>query len=266
MKQKFFPILMIAATLVGCAGNKSKTTAEIDGIAFDSVLVDTVCHLTSDTNSPAFNIKLSLQYAKGDSAQAFNDSLLACGILMPDYMPDGETKDIPSVVNQFVEKAFRQYKEFSLPIYRDDPEHSQSLNNSYEVKTETRNVEGDVINYIATVYYYGGGAHGMGQTIVKNINAKTGKIVQLSDVFVPGYEKTLVAKLSDKLKEFFKVENDEGLKENIFVDSLYVPDNFILGKDNITFIYNSDEIAAHAVGEIRLEFAKSDLEGILQKK
>ena len=38
------------------------------------------------------------------------------------------------------------------------------------------------------------------------------------------------------------------------------------GKDNITFIYNSDEIAAHAVGEIRLEFAKSDLEGILQKK
>lgn len=104
MKQKFFPILMIAATLVGCAGNKSKTTAEIDGIAFDSVLVDTVCHLTSDTNSPAFNIKLSLQYAKGDSAQAFNDSLLACGILMPDYMPDGETKDIPSVVNQFVEK------------------------------------------------------------------------------------------------------------------------------------------------------------------
>lgn len=134
------------------------------------------------------------------------------------------------------------------------------------MKTETRNVEGDVINYIATVYYYGGGAHGMGQTIVKNINAKTGKIVQLSDVFVPGYEKTLVAKLSDKLKEFFKVENDEGLKENIFVDSLYVPDNFILGKDNITFIYNSDEIAAHAVGEIRFEFAKSDLEGILQKK
>lgn len=266
MKQKFFPVLMVVAMLVGCAGNKSKTTAEIDGITFDSVLVDTVCHLTSDTSSPAFNIKFSLQYAKGNNAQAFNDSLLSSGILMADYMPDGEKQDIPTVVNQFVEKAFNQYKEFSLPIYRDDPEHSQSLNNSYEVKTETRNGEGDVINYIATIYYYGGGAHGIDQTIVKNINAKTGKIFQLSDIFVPGYEKTLAAKLKDKLKDFFNVEDDEGLKEKIFADSLYVPDNFILGKDNITFIYNSDEIAAHAVGEICLDFAKSDLEEILQKE
>lgn len=264
-KMRLFPLLMIAATLTGCAGASSKATAEIGGITFDSVVVDTTCHLTNDTSSPAFNIKLSIQYAKGDSAQAFNDSLLASGLLMADYIPDGEKKDIPNVVGRFVEKAFKDYKEFNLPIYRDDPEHSQSLNNSYELRTETRDAGDGVVNYIGSVYYYGGGAHGMSSTVVKNVDVKKGKILRLTDIFVPGYEKSLVDKLTEKLKEFFKVENDEELKEHVFIDSIYVPDNFILGKDDITFIYNSDEIAAHAVGEIRLECAKSELKDILRK-
>ena len=40
---------------------------------------------------------------------------------------------------------------------------------------------------------------------------------------------------------------------------------FILEKDDIVFIYVEDEIAPHAVGEIRVSLPYSDLDHILKK-
>ncbi len=267
MKRTIIPIMVIAAILLGCSGKKTGSTAKVKSMSFDSVVVDTVLHLTNDTTSPCMEIHLSLQYAKGENAKTVNDSLLASGIMMPDFLPTAKnTMTIPQVVDSFVKKALKDYKDFNLPLYRQDPEYSTSLNNSFYAKTETRSANDSIVNYIAHLYYYGGGAHGIGQTVVKNINVKNGKIVGLNDIFVPGYEKTIVSKLTEKLVKYFKAKDEEDLKNYIFLESaLYVPDNFILGKDKITFIYCEDEIAAHAAGQIDIDFDKADLTDILKK-
>lgn len=267
MKRVIIPIVLAAAIMLGCSGKKAGKAAEVEGISFDSVVVDTIAHLTNDTLSPAMSIKLSLQYAKGENARTVNDSLLASGILMPDFLDKtaGEMT-IPQAVDSFVRKALRDYKAFNLPLYRQDPEYATSLNNELVVSTETRKACDSVVNYIAYIYYYGGGAHGIGQTVVKNFNPKTGKVIGLGDIFVPGYEKTMVRILTEKLVEHFEAKDEEDLKNVIFMESpLYVPDNFILGKDKITFIYCQDEIAPHSAGEIDLEVEKSDLADILKK-
>ena len=46
---------------------------------------------------------------------------------------------------------------------------------------------------------------------------------------------------------------------------VYAPDNFIIGDDDITFIYSPDEIASHAEGEIRVEISNDDLKPLMRK-
>ena len=45
--------------------------------------------------------------------------------------------------------------------------------------------------------------------------------------------------------------------------NIYVPENFILGSDAITFIYNPDEIAPYSLGSIELTIAYTAIEKIL---
>ena len=46
----------------------------------------------------------------------------------------------------------------------------------------------------------------------------------------------------------------------------YVPDNFVLGKDSVTFIYQPYDVAAYALGTIRASVAYSDIETAIVKK
>ncbi len=263
--RKIFILLFVAAVVfMSCSGKQNtSTTAEVGGLSFDSVVVDTAVYLTNDTSSPSYSIKLSIQYAKGENAKSINDYLVQRGIL-PHV--EGDSMGIEQQINHFVEGSLDEYKDFCLPLFRQDPEHSESLNNSFEARTETHNSYDNIVNYIAHIYNYGGGAHGVTMTIAFNLDAKTGKAIELSDLFVPGYENALTGILKDKLMKRLDVKNDEELKEKIFLDSpLYIPDNFILDKDKLTFIYCQNEIAPYSEGEIALEIDKSDISDLLKK-
>jgi len=101
---------------------------------------------------------------------------------------------------------------------------------------------------------------------VRNIDVTSGKVLQLQDVFVPGYEPTLKELLLKKVGERFNADGlDELNKKDIFSDGhVYVPDNFAIDDDSFTFIYCEDEIAPHAVGEISVTLSRSELSRILK--
>ena len=102
--------------------------------------------------------------------------------------------------------------------------------------------------------------------MVKNIDAKTGRIITLKDIFVPGYEETLQEILLEKIKKKFNAKSLEALQQQyIFADGdIYVPDNFILNEDDIIFIYGEDEIAPHSIGQIRIEIDRDELNKIMK--
>lgn len=264
MKKISIISVFLAVILFGCNGKKTSATAKGDDLSFDSVVVDTILHLTDDPSSPSFTISFSLIYAKGKNAQTVNDSLLRWGLLVG--REEGDTSILEEATYEFVKEALDEYKEFNLPLFIQDPEHYESLNHIFEVKTEAHNAYGNVINIIGHIYYYAGGAHSITATVAYNIDAKTGKKIDIGDICVPGYQPTLINKLTKKLMKRFNAKTEKDLMDKTFLkSSLYVPVNFIIGKDKITFIYGEYEIAPYSEGEIILEIDKSELTDILKK-
>ena len=191
-------LIVWAVALVAFAActNKSATSAKIEGLDFDSIVVDTTAALTDLKLSPLCRISLNLQYAKGNNADKINNALLHAGILMPDYLGLTNQKfSMKQAVYSFVKRMLNDY----AALYRQDRENGSSYNYEYKVKTYTRNGAENIVVYTAKIYTYGGGAHGINQTLVRNIDVTTGKVLQLQDVFVPGYEPTLKELLLRKI-------------------------------------------------------------------
>ena len=65
----------------------------------------------------------------------------------------------------------------------------------------------------------------------------------------------------------FEAKDLEGLREKGIFNGIepYVPTNFILGDDEVEFIYCDTEIAPHAVGEIRIAVPRRQLDDLLKK-
>ncbi len=82
-----------------------------------------------------------------------------------------------------------------------------------------------------------------------------------------GAEKRLAEILQDKLEAAVGAADLNELKDKGYlnVTDMYAPQNFILGKSEITFIYNIYEIAPYEQGITKLSVSYSDLEDLLTK-
>ena len=264
--RNFIALFSMALAICSCSGD-GKLTVEHIGMDIDSVVVDSIYNL-QETDGPKCEVSLQILFFKGGKSQAINDTLLRSGLLTPDYLAlSGERIDVRQAVDSFVRRYINDYKTDFGALYREDHEHGASYNCAYSVKTRARSGAENVLVYVASIYTYAGGAHGINQTLVKNFDTRTGKLIRLSDIFVPGYEQSLKEQIVEKLAERFKTNGLEGLnKQDVFTDQhIYIPENFILNNDDITFIYCEDEIAPHAVGEIRVKIDKDDISKLLRK-
>lgn len=271
MKKKLFsaPSILLAAALftASCGGNTGKRGNASDSITFDSIKVDSTLSLTEDTAGPRCHVSLCLTYAKGKNADMINDSIIRSGILSPDYFSITSEKISPEMaVDSFVKRYLAEYRQDYGEIYR-AVGGGASFNCDYIVKTYVIDDNDKYFTYIANVYSYGGGAHGNSVVIARNIDISTGKIVSLKDLFVPGFDEELNDLIVKALCDKYEVNGIEGLHEKTIFSGIdvYAPDNFIIGKDDITFIYSPDEIACHAEGEIRVSIKNDDMERLLKK-
>lgn len=267
----FSPIILLFITLIicSCRGKFGSSKNGSDSIFFDSIKVDSTLFLTEDTTGPRCHIRLCITYAKGKNADYINDSIIRSGILSPDYFSITSQKiSIPEATDSFMTRYLSEYKKDYGELYKADKEHSASYNCEYLVSTGVTQTSDKYYTYVANIYNYGGGAHGNSITITKNINAETGKIVTLKDIFAPGYEHELNKLIiKDLCKQFDAKDIKELNEKTVFMGmDVYASENFIIGKKSITFIYSPDEIAFHAAGEIRVEISNSDLENLFKKQ
>lgn len=270
MKKSFIislTLILWAGSLFSCSENKASENEEV--LEWDSIVKDTTIHLTEDIKSPTAEIHLNIKYALGKQAKTINDTILKSGILSPDYLALEEKKlSVEEAINLFITKYLADYKRDFAPLYQKDSEHTSSYNLQYSCNTTaSEDLEG-VINYIANVYNYSGGAFGMNFTVAKNISKSSAKVLKLGDFFVSGYEEELKEIVVKELCKKFEVEDlDELRKKNVFYGiEPYLPENFIATEDEIVFIYCDTEIAPHSVGEIRLAIEKKELQQLLKKE
>lgn len=263
-------ILFLSALAICSCGKKSGIYSNnSDSISFDSIKADSVAFLGKDTAGPRCKISLCITYAKGKNADYINDTLIRSGILSPDYFSINPQKiTVSNAVKSFIDRYITEYRKDYGELYNADKTSAASYNCEYLVKTNVSQENDDYFTYTANVYMYSGGAHGMSVTIIKNIDANTGKIVSLKDIFIPGYEQKLNEIIVKALCRQFDAKDIKELKEKtVFMNmDVYPSENFIIGNGKTTFVYSTDEIACHSTGEIRVEIDNSELEDLFKKQ
>lgn len=253
-------IAIMAMWLMACSHEP-----EAASIPFSTVTAEKEVTLTADKDAPSCKVTLNVAYAKGDQPEI--DKNMNQAIVQELF--DMEGLSIQQAADSFATKYTQEYKKNLAPLYAQDKSDSEKrawYEYHYTIDTHTQSGHDGAIVYLADVDYYEGGAHGIKQQIVLNLNAKTGERMTLKDVFVPGYEVRLSELLLEKLMKQVNVSSIEELraKNYLYAMDMYPSDNFILGDDEITFIYNIYEIAPYSVGKTEISLSYSDVEDLLK--
>ena len=185
---------------------------------------------------------------------------------------------IPAVVGKYT----KDYRDKLTKFYEADihngvkPEDIPAwYNYQYEITSELSLNNDSIWNFSVSTFMDTGGAHP--NTTIKwaNLLAKSGKVLTKDVVFRKDKEKEIVGlimkHLIDEVNQ--RLETDtitsiEGLKENgalLDVD-LYIPENFLLLEDRVSFLYNRYDIAPYSMGEFIIDVPYAEIETMLNRE
>lgn len=257
--------------LSGCNGQK-----QIDNNKVEFIKVEEEVHLKDDKTSPACKFTLDYGYLVETNAtdtisqrvnQTIADKILGKGYV---GMP------IETAVDSFKNAYINNYRKEVAELYEEDIKNGTSKESlpswyNYEYSITTSFNEGwkGVINYTATTFEYSGGAHPNEWAQWLNFNSTTGELIKLNQVFMAGSEvpmgKLLLEELIKQMANNLPDETIQSLEDlqnvGILNDTqIYVPENFLLEKDQVSFLYNKYDIAPYAVGMIILSLPYTAVE------
>ncbi len=257
-------LVTIISLLLGAC--QKTHTAHIDGLTMRETSVDTMYALGKDADAPSCHVALHMQYAEGKHAQKINTAILCSGILPPEYLPTNPT-DIPSAVKTFADQYIRRYRDTNTPLYKYDPTHGKAYGQRFRLTVSTLSQCQDILTYTATLKTQAGEQPETVQTIVRNIDARNGHTLTIDDIYIHGAGEYIKAVIVKKLAKRYRTDGLDGLRSRqVFTGSeVYVPDNFIVFQDKVTFIYQQGEIAPHKEGELRITVSRADI-GKLMKQ
>ncbi len=112
-------------------------------------------------------------------------------------------------------------------------------------------------------YWFGGGAHGNYATMLSSYDLNTSKSFGLADVFQEGYTEQISPYLENAVRKQFGLKPEESLDQVLFSNEIEVTKNFGLTGKGVIFNYSPYEIAAYAMGEIRLFVPYSEIKALL---
>ena len=261
--------------LFSCNGKEknNNSTNTVPGIRQESALLnvkDTIkidekySYAYSDEDAPALTVEISLPVVKlkDNAATARIDSTLAITLF-------GESTTLKDACDRFVNNRKKDFDEmhdeYINSKYNDTPAYFFSL---YDIIGATVQVGyKECITYIVAHEEYNGGAHPNTFVNITNFDSGSGDEITLNDIFKEECEEQLITFLTEQLMKETNAATIEELHEKgfLFFDTeMFVSNNFILGEDNITFLYNRYEIAPYAYGEILLTLDYTTLKDIMK--
>ena len=167
----------------------------------------------------------------------------------------------------FVDSIKEDFSKEMSQFYEKDDEFSFRYKHCFTMTGEHMpNPRKDVLAYRYTSYAYEGGAHGMTLTYGLNMDSKSGKVLQVSDVFAD--EASVVRLMQGQLLVDNGCETVEQLREKtaiLMLGDLYVSDNnFLLLDDGVLFTFNQYDIAPYSSGVISVKLSYQQLKGCLK--
>lgn len=263
MKNTFYTT-MVAVALFATYGCKGSGIFSGNSFSMDEAKVTRAVPVVDDDDAPKCQITLEVKYVKGDDERARN---INNAIEERLFMYNNLT--MQQAVDSFANFYTSEYRENMAPLYREDADDDTKhawYEYHYEIETEALEGKDNCLVYIIELSMYEGGAHGIEQKLAMNFDEETGHQITYDDLFVQGYDHRLREMLLEKLKKYTNTHSLEELQEEgyLFAMDIYAPQNFILGDDGITFIYNPYEIASYAQGRTELTLSYSELKAIMK--
>jgi len=251
-------ISVLAVGLIAACSPKNKTP-----LTFSEATVNKTFALSDNADSPKSEVKMQVLYAANNDGRA---KLINNAIEEEFFMMTNLT--MQQAVDSFANGRGNSYRKDFRELYEKDKnseERGAWFDNHYDIKTRTEQNADTIVNYIAEIETYEGGAHGLFTKGVINFSTNTGKPVTLTEVLLPGYEKRLNEILLDKLIKQTGSKDINGLKEKGYLYSMDMgPSQYYLINDKgITFIYNQYEIAPYSTGITELNLNWDELEDII---
>lgn len=264
--------------LPACNGTQQSVTTS----TVDSLQVDTTIYLQEGKASPSCHLKLDYLYLKPASeqdtlAQLINQQLLSIAFGSK-YAHNSPQEFVANFTNDYL----KDYRGDVEELYQADvkngmtPEDTPSwYNYEYDFQSSLKKGADDVWNYTLLSFMYTGGAHPNTIRQCLNIDATTGALITKESLFDMDHEKEIcrlieqaLIKEANQRLDTDTITSVQGLQENgILLDTdLFIPDNFLLKKDGVTFVYNRYEIAPYAAGDFVLTVPMSDLSTYLKVK
>lgn len=258
--------------LFSCTGGKKENVQQQSTVGNDK------CPVTTDTiriheeytfaydkeNSPKLTIDIALPRFDLDNAEA-NANLertLAEGLFFYDITTLQAACDFCVVEQKEMFNELRdEYNNLSAG------EIPPGLMGCYcDIKGRSVSGYKGYISYIMTREEYWGGAHPNTVNTIVSFDPETGCEIGLDDIFKGGYEDALLTMLVNRLMEDEGATTMEALYDaGYYMDTdMYISQNFILGNDGVTFLYNRYEIAPYAKGDILITLDYKTLKDIMK--
>ena len=258
--------------LFSCTGGKKENVQQQSTVENDK------CPVTTDTiriheeytfaydkeNAPRLTINITLPYFNlgNKEANAKMDSTLAEGLFFYDIptLPKACDYCIAELKEMFNELR-DEYNNFS------EGETPPGMMGCYcDITGKAETGYKGYVSYIMTREEYWGGAHPNTVNAITCFDPATGSEITLDDIFKEGYEEELLTMLINQLIKNEGVSTIEELHDAgyYFDTDMFISQNFILGNDGVTFLYNRYEIAPYAMGDILITLDYKTLKKIMK--
>ncbi|MBQ7156717.1 MAG: DUF3298 domain-containing protein [Bacteroidaceae bacterium] len=209
-----------------------------------------------DSIKSPYDIAIDMEFANGKNPEQQKIANAINAKLQDIFLEKVDTTNLPSPIKEYIGKLCETYKREDEEFHLDRSDH---LSGHFEYGLN------GIINYILTEDYYGGGAHPTTITNILCFNTETGEQITTDRLVMDSCRHKLIEKLTMRLMENVGVETMDSLRKKGYLDmtDMFISDNFKLGTDSVSFLYNPYDIAPYALGSSTISFAYEELKGII---
>ena len=256
-----FVTAWVLFAVAGCSETSSVGGAQINKVA-SAVRVKTAELKTLPADEEAgdeelmFDVSVSLDSVVANENIDSTAAVKINNYIVTKMLGQSSYLSVKEAIDAFIEKKKEEFKaeEYLMTCY------------DHIIGTADVGLKG-VINYTFHEDYYGGGAHPTQLVTIQRFDMQTGRTLGLWDVFSDSCSNTLKGLLTKKLMDREEVKTLDELHEKGFLEmvDMFLPQNFWMDKDSLSFFFNQYDIAPYALGQTSLSFSYEELKPYLKE-
>ena len=234
MSKYIYGLAFVMAFLCACRGEDGSCS-----LSFQQLKVEKTVPLDSSEHSPACKVIIE--------ADEINDTTRAARNMnrtIAFHLFGGMHRSFALAADSFCLTYAEQYRRDLTDLYKADRQsgiNSSWYDYKYRMATEHKDGLNGYLCYLIHKVKYEGGAREYREEQCLNFDTETGELVKLEDVLPPASLALLPSLLTEELLKTYGCRNRKELQDKgiLRLTDIYIPLNYELGKEGITFIYVS---------------------------